>query len=41
MTWVFVILGNCYDIKLGEWRSDTNSLLSTQELWFAVCMTIL
>ncbi|RMZ74312.1 non-ribosomal peptide synthetase [Pyrenophora seminiperda CCB06] len=40
MTWVFVILGNSYDIKKGEWRSDTNSLLSAQELWFAVCMTI-
>lgn len=36
-----MILGNTYDIKRGEWRSDANSLLSAQELWFAVFMTIL
>lgn len=41
MTWVFVILSNTYDIKRGEWRSDAHSLLSDQELWFAVFMTIL
>ncbi|KAI0571362.1 hypothetical protein TUN199_04905 [Pyrenophora tritici-repentis] len=40
MTWVFVVLGNCYDVKHGVWRSDSHSLLSTQELWFAVFMTI-
>jgi hypothetical protein len=38
-TWVFVVLGNTYDIKRGEWRHDANSLLSAQELWFAVFMT--
>jgi hypothetical protein len=40
-TWVFVVLGNTYDIKRGEWRADANSLLSAQELWFAVFMTVL
>lgn len=40
MTWVFVVLGNAYDIKLGEYRADSNSLLSAQEFWFAVFMTI-
>lgn len=40
-TWVFVVLGDMYDIKRGEWRSDSHSLLSAQELWFAVFMTIL
>lgn len=40
-TWVFVILGNTYDIKTGEWRHNANTLLSAQELWFAVFMTIL
>jgi hypothetical protein len=40
-TWVFVILGNIYDIKRGEWRRDANTLLSAQELWFAVFMTVL
>ncbi|KAK3291011.1 uncharacterized protein B0H64DRAFT_349792 [Chaetomium fimeti] len=39
-TWVFVILGDIYDIKRGEWRPDSHSLLSVQELWFAVFMTI-
>ncbi|KAG0645788.1 hypothetical protein D0Z07_7685 [Hyphodiscus hymeniophilus] len=39
-TWVFVILGNTYDITLGQWRTNANSLLSAQELWFAVFMTI-
>lgn len=34
-------MGNTYDIKLGQWRPDSHSLLSAQELWFAVFMTIL
>ncbi|KAH8712251.1 hypothetical protein GQ44DRAFT_742499 [Phaeosphaeriaceae sp. PMI808] len=38
MTWVFVIMGNTYDIKRGEWRHDAHSLLSVQELWFAVIL---
>jgi len=38
---MFVIMGNAYDIKLGEWRADAHSLLSVQEFWFAVFMTIL
>ncbi|KAL1654096.1 hypothetical protein SLS61_003502 [Didymella pomorum] len=40
MTWVFVIMGNTYDIKRGQWRTDSHSLLSAQELWFAVFMTV-
>ena len=40
-TWAFVILGDSYDITLGQWRHKTNSLLSAQELWFAVFMTVL
>ncbi|KFY27483.1 hypothetical protein V493_03467 [Pseudogymnoascus sp. VKM F-4281 (FW-2241)] len=31
-TWFFVVLGNTYDIKLGQWRVDGNSLLRAQEL---------
>ena len=38
---MFVILGNTYDIKTGQWRTDSNYLLNAQELWFAVFMTIL
>ena len=41
MTWVFVVMSNTYDIKRGEWRSDAHSLLNSQELWFAVFMTVL
>jgi hypothetical protein len=36
-----VILGNFYDITLGEWRADAHSLISAQEFWFAVGMTVL
>ncbi|CAK7236088.1 hypothetical protein SCUCBS95973_009487 [Sporothrix curviconia] len=39
-TWTFVVLGNTYDLKLGAWRADASSLLSAQELWFAVFMTV-
>ncbi|TAQ87054.1 hypothetical protein B7494_g4623 [Chlorociboria aeruginascens] len=38
-TWAFVVLGDTYDTALGKWRSNANSLLSAQELWFAVFMT--
>jgi hypothetical protein len=41
MTWVFVIMGNTYDIKRGQWNPDAHSLLSAKELWFAVFMTVL
>ncbi|KAL2753549.1 hypothetical protein ACRALDRAFT_1035914 [Sodiomyces alcalophilus JCM 7366] len=39
-TWTFVILGNTYDIRTGEWRADTWAMLNAQELWFAVFMTV-
>ena len=41
MTWVFVVLGNSYDIKTGEYDANANALLSAQEFWFAVFMTVL
>lgn len=41
MTWIFVILGDIYDPRTGEWRADAHSLLSAQELWFVVFMTVL
>jgi len=34
-------MGNLYDIRRGEWRQNTDAMLSAQELWFAVFMTIL
>ncbi|RKU47117.1 hypothetical protein DL546_004670 [Coniochaeta pulveracea] len=39
-TWIFVITGDSYDIKTGEWRADAHTLLTAQEFWFAVFMTI-
>ncbi|KAM0186595.1 hypothetical protein ACHAPI_011619 [Fusarium lateritium] len=41
MTWVFVILGNVNDVKHDEWRSSGKILLSGQEVWFALGITIL
>ncbi|EAT77694.2 hypothetical protein SNOG_14842 [Parastagonospora nodorum SN15] len=38
MTWVFVVMGDVYDIKRGEWHTNAHSLLSAQELWFAVVL---
>jgi hypothetical protein len=40
-TWVFVVTGNVYDIKTGQWATNAHSFLSAQELWFAVLMTAL
>lgn len=40
MTWIFVVLRTRYDIDRGEWRSDANSLLSSQEFYFAIFMTV-
>jgi hypothetical protein len=34
-------MGDLYDIKRGQWNTNSHSLLSAQELWFAVFMTIL
>ncbi|OAL44904.1 hypothetical protein IQ07DRAFT_520872 [Pyrenochaeta sp. DS3sAY3a] len=39
-TWIFVVMGNSYDLKRGEWHADANTLLSNQEFWFAVFMTV-
>ncbi|KAH6968115.1 hypothetical protein DER45DRAFT_638422 [Fusarium avenaceum] len=41
MTWVFVILGNINDAKYSEWHSSGKVLLSGQEVWFALGITIL
>jgi hypothetical protein len=35
-----VILGNSYDVTLGELKLDANSLLSTPEVWLVTLMTI-
>jgi len=40
-TWVFVILGNTYDINARTWRTDGDQLISSQEFWFALAMTVL
>ncbi|KAF2010669.1 hypothetical protein BU24DRAFT_356712 [Aaosphaeria arxii CBS 175.79] len=40
-TWMFVVMGNAYDIKVGEWRADAHTLLSAQEFWFASCSVLI
>jgi hypothetical protein len=43
-TWMFVIMGNSYAPSSGHnwaWEPNAHVLLSSQELWFAVFMTIL
>lgn len=40
-TWIFVILGNTYDIDMRQWRADGHALLNAQEFWFALGMTAL
>ncbi|ORX98370.1 hypothetical protein BCR34DRAFT_640930 [Clohesyomyces aquaticus] len=39
-TWMFVILGDSYDIKTGQWRTGSHTFLSSEEMWFAAFMTI-
>ncbi|KAF8855045.1 hypothetical protein BDZ45DRAFT_757790 [Acephala macrosclerotiorum] len=39
-TRIFIILGDTYDLRSGQWRTDTHNLLTAQELWFAAFMTI-
>ncbi|CAE6508213.1 unnamed protein product [Rhizoctonia solani] len=39
-TWIFVILGNGFDSKTGEWTATGSHMISTQEFWFALGMTI-
>jgi hypothetical protein len=40
-TWIFVILGNTYDITARRWRADGDALINAQEFWFALGMTVL
>ena len=40
-TWIFVIMGNSYDIKRGEWNAHANTMFDSQEFWFAFFMTVL
>ncbi|KAJ1305452.1 hypothetical protein OPQ81_000462 [Rhizoctonia solani] len=39
-TWIFVILGNGFDPRTGEWTATGSHMISTQEFWFALGMTI-
>lgn len=36
-----MVLGDSYDTALGQWRADAHALLSAQEFWFVVFMTVL
>ncbi|QRV78335.1 nonribosomal peptide synthetase [Ceratobasidium sp. AG-Ba] len=39
-TWIFVILGNGFDAQTGQWTATGSHMISTQEFWFALGMTI-
>ncbi|KAG9119303.1 hypothetical protein FRC07_005729, partial [Ceratobasidium sp. 392] len=39
-TWIFVILGNGFNAQTGEWTATGYHMISTQEFWFALGMTI-
>jgi hypothetical protein len=39
-TWIFVVLGNTYDIQARRWRADGDVLINAQEFWFALGMTV-
>jgi hypothetical protein len=40
-TWIFVILGNGFNPQTGEWTATGYHMISTQEFWFALGMTVL
>jgi hypothetical protein len=40
-TWVFVVLGDSYDINTHQWNPDGIHILRQQEFWFSLGMTIL
>ncbi|KAF4344542.1 non-ribosomal peptide synthetase [Fusarium beomiforme] len=40
-TWVFVVLSSSYDVATGKRISDTDSLITTENVWFTIFMTIL
>ena len=40
-TWFFVVLGSTYDIKTRTWRVDVEQLISSQEFWLVLGMTVL
>jgi hypothetical protein len=40
-TWVFVVLGDSYDIDKHAWNPDGIRLVRQQDFWFALGMTVL
>jgi hypothetical protein len=40
-TWVFVILGDSYDIDKHAWNPDGLRILRQQDFWFSLGMTVL
>ncbi|KAI0041348.1 hypothetical protein FA95DRAFT_1501625 [Auriscalpium vulgare] len=39
-TWVFVVLGDSYDLETHSWNPDGTNILRQQDFWFAFGMTI-
>jgi hypothetical protein len=41
IAWLFVILGDSYDLKTHQWNMDGNHLKQQQDFWFVAGMTLL
>ncbi|KAI0034700.1 hypothetical protein K488DRAFT_44911 [Vararia minispora EC-137] len=39
-TWIFVVLGDCYDLETRSWRPSGAYLMHQQDFWFAFGMTV-
>ena len=39
--WFFVVLGSAYDIKTRSWQTDVKQLISSQEFWLVLSITVL
>ena len=41
LAWVFVVLGDTYDLDKHEWNPDGTKILRQQDFWFSFGMTVL
>ena len=41
LAWVFVVLGDSYDLDTHSWNPDGIRVIRQQDFWFAFGMTIL
>lgn len=41
LAWVFVVLGDTYDLDKHGWNPDGTKILRQQDFWFSFGMTVL